>query len=84
MTITFRDFLLNEDVATEIATLQLQLSNLQTRKSKMERPLDDQIVRIQKMIAQKQQMLSSTRQKPETTPPANTQQQNTNNQAERT
>lgn len=84
MTITFRDFLLNEDVATEIATLQLQLSNLQTRKSKMERPLDDQIVRIQKMIAQKQQLLSNTQRKTGTTPPATTQQQNTNNQAEQT
>ena len=56
---TFRHFLLNEDLATDVLNLQTQLSTLQAKKANQDKALDAQIIRIQNLLAQKQKQLST-------------------------
>jgi hypothetical protein len=63
MKVFFSQFLISEDVATEVINLQSQIASLQSRKAKSDKPLDDQIARLNKMLLLKQQQLSSEKQK---------------------
>lgn len=60
---SFKDFMLFEDLATDVLNLQRQISDLQARKARVSKPLDDQLNRLQQMLAVKQKQLAAEKQK---------------------
>ena len=63
--LTFRDFLLSEDTAGDIENLRRVIAELNARKAKAVKPIDDQIVMAQKNLAMKVKMLPHEQQKQE-------------------
>lgn len=67
---TFKQFI-SEDISTEIAALQTQISQIQARKNQANKPLDQQLVRLQQMLAIKQKQAQNqppAQQPPQATP----------------
>lgn len=60
---TFRDFLLSEDTAGDIENLRRIIAELNARKAKTIKPIDDQIIIAQKNLAMKVRMLPQEQQK---------------------
>jgi hypothetical protein len=54
MKLTLSTFLLNEDLSTEIAMLQSQITQLNNRKAKQDKLIDDQVRRLQQNLFLKQ------------------------------
>jgi len=63
---TFKQFIA-EDISTEITTLQSQISQIQARKNQANKPLDQQLVRLQQLLAAKQKQAQN--QPPAQQPP---------------
>lgn len=59
---TFIEFLLNEDVNTEIAQLRSQVDALDMKKSKMDDMFNKQKIRLQQIIASKQRQAANQKQ----------------------
>jgi len=56
---TFSEFLLNEDLASEVTQLQMQISQITARKNQQDTPLDKQLQTLQALLAAKQKQLSA-------------------------
>lgn len=48
---SFTNYILGEDANADIANLQAQIAQLQTRRAKQDKVLDDQIRRLQQNLA---------------------------------
>lgn len=64
---SFKDFVLYEDLATDVLNLQKQISDLQARRARISKPLDDQLNRLQQLLAVKQKQLAAEKQRQQTT-----------------
>ncbi len=65
---TFKQFLLNEDLATDIATLQSQISQIMAKKNQQNNPMDKQLQMYQTQLAAKQkEMENQQKSKPTAT-----------------
>lgn len=64
---TFKSFLLNEDLASDVLNIQTQLSTLQAKKANQDKSIDGQIINLQNQLAQKQKMLSAQTKQPQPT-----------------
>lgn len=51
--ITFREFLIHEDLNGDIEALRLKIGLLTNQKAKLVKPIDDQLAITQKMLASK-------------------------------
>lgn len=56
---TFKQFLLNEDLAQEVAQLRSQLSLLTAKKSQQDSPVDRQIMALTTQLANKEKQLAA-------------------------
>lgn len=79
---TFLDFYLFEDLASEVLALQSQISQIEAKKAKTDKPVEDNLTRLHQQLAIKQKQLALQSKNTTQQQSQNQQQQNTaqNNQ----